>query len=125
MKHLPSFLALFCFCLPFALSAQSAAVGEWKTSFPDDKGNMIPVHLSIKADNTYAVDFGADGTVDIKGKYMDVEGHLTIQDTEGSDCAGEGVYQLEVTAGGMKMTRISDECEGRGGPDGVMAFERA
>lgn len=125
MKYLSSFVVILCFCLPLASSGQSSAVGEWKAMIPaDDQGNMMPMHVSIKADNTYTVDFGADGVVEIKGTFSEKDGQITIQDVEGSECTGKGVYKYEVTADGLKMTRVSEECEGRGGPDGVMELKR-
>jgi len=124
MKYLPSFLALFCFCLSLGLSAQSEVVGEWKTMVPDGEGNMIPFHVSIKADNTYLLDFGGDGTVEIKGTYQEKGSQLVIQDGEGSDCTGKGIYTFEVASDSMTMTRVSDECANRGGPEGKIVFSR-
>ena len=125
MKYSPFLLLFFCFSLSSGLFAQSGPVGEWKAMIPaDDKGNMMPMHVSIKADNTYAIDFGGDGTVEIKGVYSEKDGQLIIQDNEGSECTGKGVYTYEVTADGLTMTKVSDECEGRGGPEGKMVFDR-
>lgn len=124
MRYLPSFIILLCFSLPLGLSAQSGPAGEWKTMIPDQEGNMIPLLVSIKADNTYSVDFGADGVVEINGTYKSEDGQITIRDNEGSECTGKGVYKYEVTADGMTMTRVSEECEGRGGPEGKMEFSR-
>ena len=109
--------------LPFGLMAQSP-VGSWKMSVPDENGKMTPLKVDISADGTYAVDFGADGTVENKGKYT-VEGEkMTIQDTEGSDCTAQGVYTLKIEGDTLTMTRVSDGCDGRGGPDGVMTMQR-
>ena len=121
-----SIFHLFLTCivmLPFGLMAQSP-VGTWKMSVPDQNGNMIPLKVNISADGTYAVDFGADGTVENKGKYT-VEGEkMTIQDTEGSDCTAQGVYTFKIEGDTLTMTRVSDGCTGRGGPDGVMTMQR-
>lgn len=125
MKHLPSFLILCCFFFSTSLSAQSDVVGEWKTMVPgQEEGSMMPILVSIKADNTYTVDFGADGAVEIKGAYQSKGNQLVIQDVEGSDCTGKGIYTYEVSDEGMTMSRVSDECENRGGPDGKMVFSR-
>lgn len=91
---------------------------------PDEKGEMMPLLVTIDADNSYTVDFGADGEPEITGTYEEKDGKMHIQDVEGSDCTGKGVYTFEVTDDGMTMTRVSDECEGRGGPDGKMEFSR-
>ncbi|MCB9048352.1 MAG: hypothetical protein H6556_02885 [Lewinellaceae bacterium] len=125
MRYLSFLFLIFCFCFSASLSAQSEAVGEWKTMIPgQEEGSMIPLHVSIKDDNTYALDFGADGAVEIKGSYQSKGDQIVIQDVEGSDCTGKGIYTFEVNDAGMTMTRVSDECEGRGGPEGKMVFDR-
>ena len=117
-------LILACMAmLPFGLMAQSP-VGIWKMSVPDENGKMTPLKVDLSGDGTYAVDFGADGNSDIKGKYTVEGGKMTIQDTEGSDCTAQGVYTLKIEGDTLTLTRISDGCAGRGGPDGVMTMQR-
>jgi hypothetical protein len=108
---------------PFSLMAQSP-VGAWKMSVPDQSGKMTPLKVDISADGTYVVDFGADGVVENKGKYTVESGKMTIQDTEGSDCTEPGVYTFKIEGDTMTMTRVSDGCPNRGGPDGVMTMQR-
>lgn len=108
---------------PLGLTAQSP-VGTWKMSVPDKDGKMVPLKVDISADGTYAVDFMADGTIENKGKYTVEGGKMTIQDTEGSDCTGQGVYTYKVEGNTLTMTRVSDACADRGGPDGMMKMER-
>ncbi len=125
MKFLPSLLILFCFCFSTSLSAQDTPVGEWEAMVPGkEEGSMIPLHVTIKSDNIYWVDFGGDGQVEITGKYVAKGNQIAIEDVEGSDCNGKGIYTFETTDEGMTMTRVSDECEGRGGPEGKMVFSR-
>jgi hypothetical protein len=109
--------------LPFGLMAQSP-VGTWKMAVPDQNGKMTPLKLDISEEGTYAVDFGADGTVENRGKYTVEGGKMTIQDTEGTDCTAPGVYTFKVEGDTLTMTRISDGCPNRGGPDGVMTMQR-
>lgn len=109
--------------LPLGLMAQSP-VGNWKMSVPDERGNLAPLSVNISADGTYAVDFGMDGTIENKGKYTLENAIMTIQDTEGSDCAEIGVYTIKVEGDTLTMTRVSDSCPGRGGPEGVMTMQR-
>jgi len=119
-------IRLFLACmamLPFGLMAQSP-VGVWKMSVPDENGKMTPLKVDISADGTYAVDFGADGTIENKGKYTLDGGKMTIQDTEGSDCTAQGVYTLKIEGDTLTMTRVSDGCANRGGPEGVMTMQR-
>ncbi len=49
---------------------------------------------------------------------------MTIQDTEGSDCTEQGVYTFKIEGDTLTMTRVSDGCANRGGPDGVMTMQR-
>ena len=49
---------------------------------------------------------------------------MTIQDVTGGGCTGKGVYNVKVTDTALFMNRVSDECEGRGGPEGLMQFKR-
>lgn len=121
----PIFRMLFPVVLlfPLGLTAQSP-VGTWKMSVPDKDGKMVPLKVDISADGTYAVDFMADGTIENKGKYTVEGGKMTIQDTEGSDCTGQGVYTYKVEGNTLTMTRVSDACADRGGPDGMMKMER-
>lgn len=111
---------LMCF-LTVSISAQSI-VGKWKFEFPSDQGTMVMV-ANIKADGTYALDFGNDGVVEITGKYTQSGDEMTIQDDAG-ECTGKGVYKVKVEGDTMTMSRVSDECANRGGPEGVMVTKR-
>ncbi|PHN04626.1 lipocalin-like domain-containing protein [Flavilitoribacter nigricans] len=112
--------ALICF-MTVSLSAQSI-VGKWKFEFPTDQGTMV-MAADIKADGTYALDFGNDGSVETTGKYTQDGNTMTIQD-DGGDCTGKGVYQVSVDGDTMTMVRVSDECANRGGPEGKMVTTR-
>lgn len=113
--------AVIC-CMAFIISAQSV-VGKWKYEFPTDQGTMI-MSANIKADGTYGLDFGNDGSVEISGTYTVSGDTFTVTDNNG-DCPGKkGVYKIKVTDDTMTMTRESDECPNRGGPEGVMVSKR-
>jgi len=118
------YLILFLLCLPVGLSAQSALVDTWTAEIPDREGNIIPLHLTISDDGTYAVDFGADGKVEITGTYSTDGNLITVQDDEGQECTGVGVYNYEITGSTLTMESKSDECPERAGPEGVMVFQR-
>lgn len=125
MKFSHFFFVLVCFCFSSGLTAQSTLSGNWQMTVPTEDGGTMKVYLSFGADNTYSVDLAGDGTTDIKGKYELKDGQLTIQDNGGPEaCTGKGLYKVETTETLLKMTRISDPCEGRGGPAGVMEFSR-
>lgn len=124
MKSLQRSILLLCFCLPLGLAAQSIE-GSWKTQIPDGQGGMIPMKVTLE-NGTYAVDMGMDGSIEINGKYEISGDQMTIQDTGGANaCNGKGVYKVEVSDKAMKMTRVSDACPERGGPEGVMSWTKA
>lgn len=118
------FLALALLLSPLSLMAQSP-VGSWKVPVPDGNGNMITLKVDISAEGTFTLDVGADGSIETKGKYSMDGAKMTIQETEGTECTGVGVYTLKVEGDTMTMTRISDACTDRGGPEGVIVLKKA
>lgn len=114
------FTVMIC-CLAMGISAQSI-VGKWKFEFPTDQGTMV-MSANIKADGTYALDFGNDGSAEVTGTYNLSGDTLTVKDDAG-DCTGKGVYNVKITDETLTMTRVSDECPNRGGPEGVMVSKR-
>lgn len=125
MKLFLRALAIAALFLPTTIFAQSI-VGTWTMSVPAEDGSAIPIQATMKPDGTYQLDFGKDGSVEIMGKYKLDGDQVTVQDTKsGPDsCTGVGVYRIAVTEKTLTMTRISDECANRGGPEGVMVMQR-
>jgi len=109
------------------LFAQSVQ-GTWTINFSSPEGEPVAVALTL-AENTYTVDFGNDGEHEVEGSYT-LEGEtMTLWDTSGNpdymcEANAKGIYTITLTDATMTMTRISDECKGRGGPSGVMEFSR-
>ncbi len=118
------FLTLALLLSPLSLMAQSP-VGSWKLPVPDGNGNMVTLKVDISDQGTYTLDFGGDGTIETKGKYTMDGAKMTIQDSEGADCTGVGVYTIKVEGDTLTMTRVSDACTDRGGPEGVMVMKKA
>ena len=118
------FLTLALLLSPLSLMAQSP-VGSWKLPVPDGSGNMITLKVDISAEGTFTLDVGADGNIETKGKYTMDGAKMTIQETEGTECTGVGVYTIKIEGDTMTMTRISDACTDRGGPEGVMVLKKA
>ncbi len=118
------FLTLTVLLSPLSLMAQSP-VGSWKLPVPDGSGNMITLKVDISAEGTFTLDVGADGNIETKGKYTMDGAKMSIQETEGTECTGVGVYTIKVEGDTMTMTRISDACTDRGGPEGVMVLKKA
>ena len=111
---------LVCF-MTVSISAQSV-VGKWKYEFQTENGTLV-MSADIKADGTYSLDMGNDGSVEMTGKYTISGDTFTIQDDAG-DCTGKGVYNISIAGDQMTMTRVSDECPNRGGPEGKMTSTR-
>ncbi len=123
MKTIHRLILVSLLFLPIGLIAQSIA-GTWKMSVPADDGSTMTIKVNIAADGTYALDWGADGSVETKGKYTAENGKMTVQDTEGAECTSKGVYNYKIEGNTLTMTRISDDCPNRGGPEGVMTMTR-
>lgn len=122
-------ILLFLVCMALSLGAFSQSlVGNWTIDVPDKDGNMVPLKLTIVDNGTYTVDFRMDGEVEVNGQYEVAGDQITIWDTDGGaggcEAGAKGVYTIAVTDTELKMTRVSDECETRGGPDGVMTMTR-
>lgn len=114
------FTGLLC-CLAVSLSAQSI-MGKWKFEFPSDEGTMI-MSAEMKSNGTYALDYGNDGSVEMTGKFTQDGDLFTISDDAG-DCTGKGVYKIKVAGDTLTMTKVSDECSNRGGPEGIMIAKK-
>jgi len=110
---------LIC-CLALSVSAQSM-IGKWKMEVPTDEGTAV-IAVNIQDNGTYSLDFGADGAIEINGKYSMSGDTMTFSDD--GECKGTGVYNVKATSTTLTMTRISDECSNRGGPEGVMVAKR-
>jgi len=115
--------AVLAICFTVSVSAQDY-VGTWTWTGLDQEGNDMPMAMTFKADNTYHIDFGADGTVELHGNMTYKNGVMTITDEVG-DCKGaEGVYKFTVNGDSATAEMISDECEPRGQGNPKMTLTR-
>ena len=110
----------FIFCLAFSISAQSW-VGKWKMEFTTDEGILV-LTADLKTNGTYTLDLGADGTIEVNGTYTMSDDTMTFSDN--GACQGIGVYKVKATDTTLTLTKISDECTDRTGPDGIMVGKR-
>lgn len=125
MKFLAS-LFTFSLCVLSLSMMGQAHIGDWKIDVPMEDGTTVSAKLSI-TESTYALDMGVDGSVDAEGKYTMKGSEMTINDTGGPfSCPPEatGVYSIVVEGNTLMMERVSDECETRGNPEGVMHFTK-
>lgn len=126
MKIITKNLLWLLLLFPITAFSQISMIGEWTFEVPDENGNMIPVKLKID-EKAYSVDWGMDGTAEVEGNYVLEGDQATIWDIKGENACPDvkGIYKVEVTDTSMTMTRVKDDCEGRGGPEGKMVFQRA
>jgi len=126
MYNLKPFFTLFFFLLTFSITAQSV-VGDWQMSVTNPEGQTMTIKLSISEGSSFTVDLGNDGSIDVNGEYQLEGDQMTIKGVSGPavQCQEAGIYKVEITADTLKMTRVSDPCQERGGPEGVMEFKRA
>ncbi len=109
------FLAFIWF-FPTFLAGQSL-IGKWTIDVLSHDGGTVAVSASINADGTYSMDFGKDGSIDVKGKYELVGNQITMWDISGelacpSDLKGD--YLVYIKGNEMTMSLLEDECVGRG-----------
>ena len=99
--------------------------GDWSSALQDREGNSIPVTLSFTAD-TYAADFGNDGTVDVAGSYTLEGNQISMTDREDIEepCPGTGVYTILLEGNEMRLELVSDDCEVRKGALSTMVMTR-
>lgn len=82
-----------------------------------EDGSVQTIKFSFEEDGTYTVDFGMDGTVQVRGKYEMDGNRIMIWDVEGEfACPSEmkGIYNLEFTDADLNVSKVSDDCPGRG-----------
>ena len=126
MRFALRLIVLLMVALPFTAFASVDITGNWNMTVPNEDGGTITIQVSIKTDGKYTVDFGVDGQIEVNGEYQLDGSKMTIKDVSGPQaCPQTAVYTVAVSGNTLTMTRVSDPCEGRGGPEGVMAFSRS
>ncbi|MCB0529473.1 MAG: hypothetical protein KDC65_13405 [Saprospiraceae bacterium] len=116
MKKFPLlFLFLLVYCA--GVSAQtSVIIGKWSGSFPGEDGQTLNFSMTI-SDDSYQIDFGMDGRVDITGSYTADGDQVTVWDTAGENtCPSDqkGVYKYALDGDTLTFTQVKDDCPGRG-----------
>lgn len=120
-----TFLLTAILAIGFSVSVSAQDyVGTWTWEGKTPEGDAMPMAMIFKADNTYQIDFGADGVVELHGTLTYQDGVMTIADEVG-DCKGaKGVYRFTVDGDTATAEMISDECEPRGQGSGSMTLTR-
>ena len=116
MKISKLFLLGALFMTPLFMNAQDfVGTWGWTTTAPD--GSSMPIQVTFNADNTFTIDFGADGTADETGEYSVKNGstHIKVV-SEGSQCQDKvGVYTMTVSGDVCSAVLVSDACDVRKG----------
>ncbi|MEL7123546.1 MAG: hypothetical protein AAFO07_29155 [Bacteroidota bacterium] len=116
MKFSKLFLLGALLMTPLLMNAQDfIGTWGWTTTGPD--GNAMPIQVTFKADNTFTVDYGADGAIEENGEFSIKDGNTHIKIvTEGGACYNEvGVYTMTVSGDVCSAVLVSDECDARKG----------
>lgn len=108
MNTLSTLIALIVFVSTPTIN--NDLVGKWRLD--TSNGSVV---VEMKADMTWEVDFNGDGAADARGTYRTEGDKLFIQDTEGDCTNAKAEYTYRISGNTLSMTKISDECEGRGG----------
>ncbi len=119
------FTLLLCFVATTAMG--QSYVGDWSIETTMDDGTTVVAKLTITEGGSYSVDVGNDGSIEAEGKYTMNGSEMTVQDTGGTFACpsdAKGVYSIVVEGKTLMMERVSDDCESRGNPDGVMHFTK-
>ncbi len=78
--------------------------------------------IIFDSDNTYAIDFGSDGSKEVTGTYSFADGKMTMKDISGPmKCERDsgGMYRVSINGNEATFTLISDNCKGRKGLNGA------
>lgn len=102
--------------VPFFTQAQDH-IGSWQWTTTGPDGSAMPIQVTFKADNTFEIDFGADGQVEENGEYSMNGNRMTIKViSDGSQCTNKvGVYDMSISGDTATATMVSDECDARRG----------
>lgn len=108
---------VLCLVASISLQAENSLVGDWVTKIPGPDGKEMVIKLSIADGGTYTVDFGNDGTAELKGKYEIKDTHFILWDVEGEGGCNDqkGTYKFTVEGDQVKMDVVEDACENRKG----------
>jgi len=109
---LVSCIMLFSMLFPYA-----SIVGTWEI-----QAGPRSYTITFNSNNTYAIDFGSDGSMEVTGTYSFADGKITMKDTDGSmKCERDsgGTYRVSMNGNEATFTLISDNCSGRKGLNGA------
>lgn len=120
------FLTALTGLLPFFALAQADVAGNWLMAQETPDGHW-EAKFTMQDDGSYTVDLGNDGSVDVRGKTEFNGDQITVWDVSGENACGsdkKGVYTYKIEGDMLTLNRVKDECEGHGGPEGVMRMKR-
>ena len=105
-----SFVLTACCCrFPGFLNASSSVVGSWKLK---DSATT----LSFRRNETFQLDIGGDGFIDIWGTYKLFENRIEFTDSRPevvTDCFHSGFYHYTRNGKELNFTLFADECVAR------------
>lgn len=124
-KQTPLFVALFLLT-PFFMTAQSI-VGDWLMDAKTPDGQTVVNKVSFQTDGNLVVDFGNDGSIDVRATYTADGDKVTMLDSsKDSPCFGmKGVYKITIEGNKCTAQVIEDACEVRRGDGKAGTMTRA
>ncbi len=99
------------------LFTNDSIVGSWAVT-----AGPRSYTFTFKSNNTYQVDFGSDGSIEVTGTYTLDGSKLVMKDTGGTmQCKGDtgGIYEVSLNGNEATFKMIEDKCNGRKGMNGV------
>ncbi len=99
-----------------SLTAQSMQ-GSWLMEGQTEDGTAITNKISFNADGTLTVDFGNDGSIEVRAAYKQEGDKVTILAPAKEDpCHGTtGVYQVSIDGDVCTVNLVEDGCDMRRG----------
>lgn len=114
MQNLKLTLLFLFLAAPFFLTAQDY-LGSWNMAGVAPDGTKVTNTVTMNADGTMTVDFGSDGTIEVRSTYSVSDGVVSMTDSsKESPCHGmTGKYRLAVSGNTMTAKLIEDPCDAR------------
>ena len=107
---------LCAIAISFNVFTSNDLIGKWSL----DTGQG-PIVVEFKSDNSYEVDLGNDGQIDIIGDYKLNGNQVIINDRPGdTSCEEEGIYSFSVEGNTLTMKKVKDDCPNRGSSEAMV-----
>jgi len=107
------FLGGCCHLEKWICQLEPTLIGSWKLK---SSGNSPATTITFRGDQTFQVDIGGDGIVDIAGTYALYGNRLKLTDSDfrgTTDCFHSGFYNYAIKKGELTFEVFAEECTAR------------